>query len=217
MTLPNQKITSEWEGFKGRIGAWYLNSPLRRVSEIFFLGDLRTKFLEKVNVLLKEDEIVLDVGAGSGYFSVPIAERLKEGKVICFDLSSVMLEKLKKNAKKKNVSSKIEVRLGNAYQLELGDSTVDLATSNGVLHELSQPQKALDEIIRVLKPGGLVVISDFRNTSVGRRIAVAHREGDHGPFSLEEFKTLLSDTGFLNVKVDAIRHWVLASGQKKQP
>ncbi len=91
MRPQRREITSEWEGLKGRIGGWYLNSPLRRLAEIFLLGDLRTRFLQQTSLLLRGDEIVLDAGAGSGYFSLPVAARLQNGKVICIDLSSQML------------------------------------------------------------------------------------------------------------------------------
>lgn len=214
MTPPNQKITSEWEGLRGHIGGWYLSSPLRRVSELLVLGDLRRRYLERLDALITGKETVLDVGAGSGYFSIPIAERLKQGKVISLDLSPAMLMHLKRRAKKKKLGDRIEARLGNAYQLDVKGSSVDIATANGVFHELTAPSQALDEIKRVLKPGGFAVISDFRDTYLGKKIAAAHREGDHGPFSTQELKGLLIDAGLLDVNVDVIRHWVLAIGRK---
>lgn len=211
---PNQNTTSEWVGLRGRIGARYLNSVFRRISEVLFLGDLRRRLLQRLPELLKGNDVVLDIGAGSGYFSIPIAERLKGGKIICIDLSSTMLAELKRKAKKRGVYEKIEPRLGNAYKLEVDDSSVDLATSNGVFHELAEPEKVLVEIERVLKPGGFVVISDFRDTSLGKRIAARHRKEAHGPFSPEEFKAILGKAGFITVEVDVVRHWVLAVGQK---
>lgn len=214
MTSTQLKIISEWVGLRGRIGAWYLNSPFRRFSEILFLGDLRTKYLQQIDGLLRSNGTVLDVGAGSGYFSFSIARRLEQGKVVCLDLSSVMLEELVRRARKLGLSSRIEVQLGSAYQLRFEDSIFDLVTSNGVFHELSEPEKALNEMKRVLKLGSFVVISDFCNTVVGRRIGMAHRKEDHGPFSADELVNLLQNAGFVNIKVEKIRHWVLATGQK---
>lgn len=215
MATSEHEITSEWAGLKGRIGGWYLNSPLRRVSELFFLGDLKGRFIEKIDTLLKGDETVLDVGGGSGYFSLPIAQRLSNGKVISLDLSEEMQGELKRKAKARNLTPRIEAQLGNAYQLDVQDATIDVATSNGVFHELSEPKKALAEIKRVLRPGGFVILTDFRDTPIGKRIGAAHNAEDHGPFSPEELKALIADAGFVNVTVETIKNWVLGMGQKR--
>lgn len=215
MISHERHIGSEWEGLKGRIGGWYLNSPLRRASEIFFLGDLRSRFTENIDCLLNGNETVLDVGAGSGYFSLLIAEKLRTGKVIAVDLSYEMLESLRKRARQRSLSHKIDARIGNAYQLPIEDSTMDIATSNGVFHELSYPSKALEEMKRVLKRGGYAIVTDFRDTWIGKIIGAAHRGGDHGPFSAKELKSLFEDAGFANLEADAVRNWVVVLGQKK--
>lgn len=214
MPTQNENHISEWEGLKGRLGAWYLNSPLRRLAEILVLGDLHTVFLQKVAALLQGNETVLDVGAGSGYFSLCLAARLRDGKVICIDLSPVMLEVLKRKAKSKNLLSRIETGWGNIYHLNIPDSSVDVAISNGLFHELSQPEKALLELKRALKPGGAAIITDFRDTFLGKRIGAAHRPEAHGPFSPEELGALFKKASFSNTETIALRHWVLAMGNK---
>lgn len=72
--MTEKQTISEWTGIKGRLGGRFLNSPLRRLLEILILGDLRSAFLSEVsNLIVKGDEIVLDLGAGSGYFSLAIS------------------------------------------------------------------------------------------------------------------------------------------------
>lgn len=217
MAAQDHESKSEWVGLRGRVMGWYLGSSLRRAAEVLFLGDSRGRFLREVDQLLKGDELVLDVGGGSGYFSLAIAERLRGGKLFCIDLSPEMLRHLRRKAERQNLADRVEAKLGNAYELPLEDSTIDLATSNGVFHELARPARALLEIRRVLKPGGRVIITDFRNTSLGKKIAIAHRDGSHGPFSEEELRSLLADTGFSDVKTVPIRNFVLAAGQRGIP
>lgn len=209
-----QHITSEWTGIRGRIGAWYLNSPLRRLSEVVFLGDCRSAFLREVSQVLRENDVVLDVGAGSGYFSLAIAKKLTSGKVVCLDLSEEMLRRLDRKAEQEGVQGSIHIVRDEAYSSGLDEASVDLAVSNGVFHELARPEAALAEMLRVLQPGGWVMITDFRDTWIGKRIGAAHREEAHGPWSVGELETLLARAGLRYVTVRPVRHWVIGVGEK---
>lgn len=62
---------------------------------------------------------------------------------------------------------------------------------------------------------GFVILTDFRDTLIGKRIGAAHNAEDHGPFSPEELKALIADAGFVNVTVETIKNWVLGMGQKR--
>ena len=104
-----QQTTDKWTGIKGRIGGWYLSSPLRWLAENLVYGGCRSAFLNEVSRIIRGDEVVLDIGAGSGYLSLAIAENLTTGKVICFDLSEEMLNRLKKRARKKGLMDKIQI------------------------------------------------------------------------------------------------------------
>ncbi len=207
-------MTSEWTGLRGRVGGWYLNSGLRWLSEILIWGDLTSAFLKEFSPLVRGNEIVLDVGAGSGYFSLPIAKRLDVQKVICLDLSNEMLNRLERMAKKSGVRDKIHTLTGNASSIQLDDESVDLAVSHGVFHELANPAAVLREIMRVLKPKGWVVVTDFRDTWIGNRIGAAHRGEDHGPYSVGELERLFETAGFKRIQVKPVKHWVMALGHK---
>ncbi len=208
------KPGSEWTGLRGRIGAWYLNSLLRRFSEIFFLGDCKSAFLNELSRITSGNEVVLDIGAGSGYFSLVVAKRLSGGRVICLDLSEEMLRRLERNAGRQGFEDRVQILKGEASSVDIQDESIDIAVSNGVFHELSNPNIVLREMHRVLKPNGWVIVTDFRDTRVGRRIAAAHREGAHGPFSVDELATLLIRSGLRDVKVYPVKHWVIGMGMK---
>lgn len=177
-------------------------------------GNIRSRVLIEVTEALKGEGAVLDVGAGAGYFSLAIASKLERGRVICLDLSREMLGHLRRTAQKKHLSDRIELLEGSAYQIRLDAGCMDVAISNGVLHELVRPQLVLQEMVRVVRPGGRVIVTDFRDTWLGRRIASAHRSEDHGPFGQQELRKLFLDVGLENIRVTAIRHFVIGVGTK---
>lgn len=211
--MTDQQVITEWTGIRGRMGAWYLNSPLRRLSEILFLGDCKAAFLSELS-RLKGDEVVLDVGAGSGYFSLAIARRLSTGQVLCLDLSAEMLRRLERKAESQGLNDRIQILNRAASSTGLETESVDWAVSNGVFHELSNSEVVLMEMLRVLKPNGKLIITDFSNTWIGRRIGAAHRPEAHGPLSVAELKTLFAKAGLKEVKVRPVKHWVIGVGKK---
>ncbi|MBI4285360.1 MAG: class I SAM-dependent methyltransferase [Chloroflexi bacterium] len=216
MTSENSVQSSEWIGLRGQIMARYLNSPLRRLSEILFLGNIHARVLYETVSSLKAEGIVLDVGAGSGYFSLAIARKLERGKVICMDLSREMLQSLWRVAKKKGLTEKVELMESSAYEIKLANNSVDLAIANGVFHELANPPLALQEMVRVVRPTGRVIITDFRSgTWVGNRIGRAHRTEDHGPFSQQETMALFLGAGLQNIKVSVVRNFIIGVGTKR--
>ncbi|MBI3025157.1 MAG: class I SAM-dependent methyltransferase, partial [Candidatus Tectomicrobia bacterium] len=164
--MPESQPTSEWTGWRGRIGARYLGGPMRKLEDRWFLGS--QVFLGGVFAVLRGGETVLDVGTGSGYCRLEIAERLGTGEVICLDLSDEMLAHLETRARRRGLRERIRILKADACSSSLGEGSVDLAVSVGVFHELPRPDLALAEMRRVLKPGGWAMMLDFRNTWFGR-------------------------------------------------
>jgi ubiquinone/menaquinone biosynthesis C-methylase UbiE len=119
-------------------------------------------------------EIVLDVGCGRGLMLVGAAKRLSSGKAIGIDLwqeqdqADNHPEATQKNAKIEGVSDRIEVKTADIRALPFPNNYFDVIISNWTIHNLeaeSDRHKALDEIIRVLKPNGRVVLADIVNQS----------------------------------------------------
>ncbi len=213
--MQEKQIVSEWTGLKGKIMAWFLNSSLRTLIEVRLLGLPRKTFLNEVSQRINSDGVVLDVGSGSGYFSLAIAKKLNVKKVICFDLSEEMLLRLKYKAKKEGVENKIQIMNGEASSLKLADGSVDLVVSNFVLHEVSNPESVLLEMIRVLKPNGWIIITDFlSNTFLGRMEVKAHGKEAHGPFNIIELESLFTKVGLKDIKVFAEKGWIIGMGKK---
>lgn len=98
----------------------------------------------------------LEIGAGTGFFTLnlKLAGILDEGTVT--DISPRMVEVAKRNAA--SLGFAIEGRAADAEELPYADNSFDLVIGHAVIHHLPDVAKAFDEIFRVLKPGGRVVI-----------------------------------------------------------
>jgi len=121
----------------------------------------------------KGDEMVLDVGTGLGLLMIGAAKHLTSGKSIGIDiwrqkdLSSNTVEGAKLNAEMEGVSDKIEICDGNIMSTGFSDNYFDVVLSNLCIHNIrdkADRQKACEEIHRILKPGGTVIISDLKNS-----------------------------------------------------
>ena len=120
-------------------------------------------------------ELVLDVGCGRGLMLVGAAKRLnRAGKAIGIDIwqqqdqSNNTSAAAITNAKIEGVTDRVEVKTADMRQLPFPENHFDIVVSNWAVHNLalySDRQKTLDEIIRVLKPHGKVIITDIVNQS----------------------------------------------------
>jgi ubiquinone/menaquinone biosynthesis C-methylase UbiE len=212
-SVKNSEIANEWTGLRGMIGGWLMASPARRVIDLAG-GNLTPRFLEVMAI--SGDEIVVDVGCGSGYFSVSVAERLDIGRLICVDASSVMLRHLERRLKRRALERRVDVRFGDVSELPIEDSCADLVFTANLLHELPQPEVMLAEAWRVLRPGGKIAIADFRDTPrMRKRIASGHPKEAHGVWSDHELRHVLTEEGFSSIRVEPRGSWLIGSGFKE--
>lgn len=111
--------------------------------------------------VVRPGHTVLDIGSGSGTDAL-IASRIvgPEGEVIGLDLTAAMRERLEANARALGASN-VRTLEGDAEEIPLPDGSVDVVTSNGVLNLVPDKPRAVQEIHRVLRPGGRVQIADI--------------------------------------------------------
>jgi ubiquinone/menaquinone biosynthesis C-methylase UbiE len=109
---------------------------------------------------LKDGDRVLDIGCGTGLLSLKFLEAAN-CTVDGIDLSEAMLNIWKDKIDKLNLSSRVKIKLGNAANLELENSSFDIVASTVTLHHLKEKQPTLDKIHRILKPKGRFVIGDL--------------------------------------------------------
>lgn len=105
---------------------------------------------------------VADLGAGSGYFTVRLARAVgAAGKVYAVDIQSGMLELLKTAVARERLTNVVPV-LSTEDNPRLPDESLDLVLMVDVYHELSSPQVTLGHLKRALKPGGRLVLLEYR-------------------------------------------------------
>ncbi|MDF2926174.1 MAG: type 11 methyltransferase [Paenibacillaceae bacterium] len=108
---------------------------------------------------ISEEDLVLDLGAGGGYFTFPAAQRTK-GRVCAVDCDPAMLEILRERSIKKS-TARLEILEGSAEHIPLEAESVDAAVASLILHILHNPGMGIAEISRVLKPGGRGLVVEW--------------------------------------------------------
>ncbi len=117
---------------------------------------------------------LLDVGAGTGVFARIFGKHLTSGRIFACDVSQPMLDYLKKSLTESD-ATKIVPILSEESAIPLPDASVDLAYSINVYHELSNARATLDEIRRILVPGGKIAIVDWKNEETPNGPPLDHR------------------------------------------
>ena len=137
----------------GHLGAGWLERPERERQE---RTDL---FLTRLS--LSEDFVVADIGAGTGYFTFPVARRVPMGKVFSVDIQPEMLVRIARRKALENVDN-VETILGEEDDPKLPDNEIDLAFIVDAYHEFSFPREMGERLKESLKPGGQLVLVEYR-------------------------------------------------------
>ena len=102
-------------------------------------------------------ERVLDLGSGAGHTALAFAPRVAE--VVAVDLAEAMLAEGRRLARERGIAN-VDFRLGDVEQLALPDSSFDVVTSRFSAHHYPAPERALAEVVRVLRSGGTFLLVD---------------------------------------------------------
>ncbi|MCC7233631.1 MAG: arsenite methyltransferase [Bacteroidia bacterium] len=154
---------------------------------------------------IKKGDVVIDLGSGAGNDCFIAREETGEaGKVIGIDMTEAMIHRARMNVTKLNLHN-VEFRLGEIESMPVRANIADVIISNCVLNLVPDKRKALQEIYRVLKPGGHFSISDI--VLVGKLPEKIIQTADlyagcvSGGIPKEEYMSIIKELGFENITV----------------
>ena len=130
---------------------------------------------------LRENHIVLEIGPGPGYFSSHVAEKLYNGRLVLLDIQQEMLDYARKRLDKRNIKN-VEYKLTDGNNLGFDNGIFDRVFMVTVIGEVDNKDGYLKEIHRILKPDGILSISELA--------------GDPDKISIDDLKALVSAYGF---------------------
>jgi arsenite methyltransferase len=161
----------------GERSFWLEAAFILAIDAVYLYATLRSKFVVWAELLdqlkLRGDERILDLGCGRGAVLMLAAQHLTTGRAVGVDLwrkvdqSGNSAQATQRNAVAEGVADRVELHTGDMTALPFEDNSFDLILSNFAIHNISGRagrKKALSEAVRVLRPGGRLLIADVRAT-----------------------------------------------------
>jgi ubiquinone/menaquinone biosynthesis C-methylase UbiE len=161
----------------GRVGPFLPALFMLTVAAFVFHTTLRGKFLVWAELLdeleLRGDERILDLGCGRGAVLLLAARRLTTGRAVGVDLwrgadqSGNSAEATRRNAVAEGVADRVELHTADMTALPFEDNSFDVVVSSLAIHNIggrAVREKEVNEAVRVLRPGGRLMIADIRGT-----------------------------------------------------
>lgn len=168
-------------------------------------GSVYTEMCDITRRLVPAGAKVLDCGAGTGELSLAASDNADS--VLCTDLSKNMLKQAQRKARALGADN-IEFAARNIFDLQEPDDTYDVVIAGNVLHLLTNPQGAVKEMYRVLKPGGKLLLPTFTNKNSTRLLIGIYKKLGFDPaanYSPSEYKKMLEDCGLGRVRTKLIK------------
>ncbi|MDO8540551.1 MAG: class I SAM-dependent methyltransferase [Opitutaceae bacterium] len=152
----------------GHQGADWLERPEREEEE-------RTDLLIQA-LALEPGQVVADIGAGTGYFSWRMAQAVgPRGRVFAVEIQQEMLDLLMANMERRNVRAIVEPVLGTVQDPRLPAAAIDLILLVDVYHEFDFPYEMTRSLVAALKPGGRLVLVEYRGEDPAVPIKPLHK------------------------------------------
>jgi ubiquinone/menaquinone biosynthesis C-methylase UbiE len=147
-------------GMEGFVAKWYASTTQKGMDDY-------TALARRVAETLAPDSTVLEIAPGPGFFSIALAKR-GAFRVTGLDISKTFVDLASARAADEHVS--VDFRLGNASAMPFADQSFDFCLCRAAFKNFSEPVRAIQEMYRVLKPGGRAVIIDLRKDAPQKSI-----------------------------------------------
>jgi ubiquinone/menaquinone biosynthesis C-methylase UbiE len=179
------------------INKWYMGRQIAQVMSHYGIDWLERKereMEENTSLLLKNlgvkpGMIIADIGAGSGYQSALLSKMVGSGKVFAVDVEPEMIAYLNERIKQEKLSHIVPV-LSTEQNVSLPENSIDMMLLVDVYHEFSYPYEMTLSMLAALKPGGKLVLVEFRSEDPTVPIKTIHKMSEAQ--AIKEFKA----TGF---------------------
>ena len=164
------------------INKWYMDRQIAQVMSHYGIDWLERKEREIEentsllikNLAVKPGMLVADVGAGSGYHSAILSKMVGKGKVFAVDVEREMIAYLQARIKREKLSQIVPI-LCTEKSVSLPENTIDLILLVDVYHEFSYPYEMALSMLSSLKPGGKLVLVEFRSEDDEVPIKTIHK------------------------------------------
>jgi len=141
--------------------------------------------------------VAVDIGAGTGFWTLPLSQLVgPAGMVYAVDVEPIMLEELGTLVHEKQLSN-VQVVSSTEHEIPLSNAVADVAIAGFVVHEPSDHAAFVHEIVRLLRPGGRLLVVDWQKKPTEKGPPLEHR------LAQREVETVLSDAGLTVEPLDA--------------
>lgn len=198
-------------GMEGRIALWYARNTARDMPHFAALAD-------RLTAALPEGSRVLEIAPGPGYLAIEIARRGRY-QLTGLDISRTFVDIATHNASAAQVS--VDFQQGNASAMPFRENSFDVIVCRAAFKNFTQPIAAMNEMHRVLKPGGWALIIDLRRDASMEDIKAYIRQSDLGlansiiyqatfrylllprAYSGQQFEEMAASSAFADARVTA--------------
>jgi ubiquinone/menaquinone biosynthesis C-methylase UbiE len=196
-------------GMEGAVARWYAALTKKSIDNFKDLA-------RRTAAQIRPGSRVLEVAPGPGYFAIELA-KLGDYKIIGLDISKTFVDIARANAAKANVC--VDFQRGNASDMPFPSESFDYIVCTAAFKNFTEPKRALEEMYRVLRPGGKALIIDLRRDASEDSISEAVNAMKVGvlngiitkltfrfmllkrAYSRSGFEKLISQTGFNEIQI----------------
>ena len=175
------------------INKWYMGRQIAQVMSHYGIDWLERKEREMEentslllkNLAVKPGMVIADIGAGSGYQSALLSKMVGTGKVYAVDVEPEMIAYLNARIKQEKLTHIVPV-LSTEQNVSLPENSIDMMLLVDVYHEFSYPYEMTVSMLAALKPGGKLVLVEFRSEDLTVPIKTIHKMSEVQ--AIKEFK-----------------------------